>query len=222
MSPFWERTLLAIAPRLFSGGLAALQQSLRIQFVGAEELFERWRRERVILAFWHNRVLLMPLAAQGQPICILTSFSRDGELAARALARWGIATVRGSASRGGTAGFLQLVRAYRRGFHLAVVPDGPRGPRYQVKLGVIHLARATGAAIFPVTYSASRFLQLHSWDRLLVPLPFADVRYYVGTPLQVTPDLSGDALERVRRELEQQLCSLTERADRETARQLPQ
>lgn len=221
MHPIWERFLLAAAPRILSGALHALGKSSRIEFVGAEELFARWQRETVIVAFWHNRVLPMPLATRGQRICILTSHSRDGELAARALARWGIETVRGSASRGGASGFLQLVRAYRRGRHLAVVPDGPRGPRYRVKEGVIHLAKATGAAVFPVTVSASRFVQLRSWDRLLVPLPFARVRYYVGSPLFVGREVQAKELERMRMELETRLRNLTERADRETAWRQP-
>ncbi len=221
MAPLFERLWLASVPRLASAAVAALQRTLRVEFVGAGELFERWRRERVILAFWHNRVVLMPLAAQGQPVCILISYSRDGELAARALARWGIATVRGSASRAGASGFLQLVRAYRQGYHLAVVPDGPRGPRYQVKKGVVHLAKATGAPLFPVTYSASRFIQLQSWDRLLIPLPFAHVRYYVGTPLCVARENTEEEMEQIRTELEQRLVALTDRADRETARRRP-
>ncbi|GIW44421.1 MAG: hypothetical protein KatS3mg077_1703 [Candidatus Binatia bacterium] len=221
MHPTWERFLLAAAPPILSGALHALGRSVRIEFVGAEELFARWQRETVIVAFWHNRVLPMPLATRGQRICILTSHSRDGELAARALARWGIETVRGSASRGGTRGFLQLVRAYRRGCHLAVVPDGPRGPRYCVKEGVIRLAQATGAAVFPVSCSASRFVQLRSWDRLLVPLPFARLRYYVGSPLMVGRDMRVEELEQMRTELEARLRDLTERADRETALRQP-
>ncbi len=221
MTPLLERVLLAVTPRLASAALAALERSLRVEFVGAEHLFDRWHRERVILAFWHNRVLLMPLAAQGQPVCILISYSRDGELAARALARWGIEAVRGSASRGGTRGFLQLVHAYRQGYHLAVVPDGPRGPRYQVKRGVLHLAKATGAPVFPVTYSASRFVQLKSWDRLLIPLPFARIRYYVDAPLCIARDSTEEELEQSRAELERRLLALTDRADRETARRQP-
>jgi lysophospholipid acyltransferase (LPLAT)-like uncharacterized protein len=221
MRPQWERMLIACTPPLLSGALRLLQRSLRLEFCEAEELFERWQRERVILAFWHNRVVLMPLATNGQPVCILNSRSRDGEIATRALRRWGVESVRGSASRGGTAGFLQLVRAYREGFHLAVVPDGPRGPRYQVKPGVIRLAKATGAPVFPVTYSASRFVQLRSWDRLLIPLPFARARYYVGAPLAIPREADPDAMEQARQDLEVRLRELTARADRETARHIP-
>jgi lysophospholipid acyltransferase (LPLAT)-like uncharacterized protein len=75
----------------------------------------------VIIAFWHNRLLMMPIAAAGRPICILNSQHRDGEIATRVASRWNVRSVRGSATRGAVAGFLSLVRAYREGFSLAVV-----------------------------------------------------------------------------------------------------
>lgn len=221
MNSHVEAFLLACAPRALSAALSLLRHSVRLEFVGAQALFDTWQRRQVILAFWHNRLLLMPLATHGQRICILTSRSRDGEIATRALQRWGVVSVRGSASRGGASGFLQLVRAYRSGYHLAVVPDGPRGPRYQVKEGVVYLAKATGAPVFPVTYSASSFLQLRSWDRLLIPLPFARCRYYVGEPLLVARHAPPPQIEAARQELEQRLCALTERSDRETAGRVP-
>lgn len=217
MHPWTEKALLALAPPLLSGALRLVSATWKLRLIDAELLFATWTQRPVILAFWHNRVLPLPLVARGQRVCILNSQSRDGEIATRALARWNIHSVRGSATRGGEKGFLALVRAQRRGYHLAVVPDGPRGPRYVVKPGVIHLARFTGAPIFPVTASASRFHQLRSWDRLLVPLPFAEVRYYVGEPLEVAAHSDEARLEHWRRELEQRLRQLTERADQETA-----
>ena len=111
---------------------------MRIQYVDADDLFARWARgEQIILAFWHNRVVMMPIPYQGRgrKVCIMNSQHRDGEIATRALERWGIRSVRGSATRGGAGGFLQLVNAFRDGYDLAVVPDGPRGPRYVVKRG---------------------------------------------------------------------------------------
>lgn len=221
MHPWTERVLLSLAPPLLSGALRLVSLTWKRRLVDTERLFATWERQPVIIAFWHNRVIPLPLVVGGQRVCILNSQSRDGEIATRALARWHIHAVRGSATRGGETGGLALVRAHRRGYHLAVVPDGPRGPRYVVKPGVIHLARLTGAPVFPVTVSASRFRQLRSWDRLLVPLPFAEVRYYVGEPLEVAEDCTDSTIERLRGELEQRLRQLTERADRETARALP-
>ncbi len=221
MHPWAERTLLALAPPLLSGALRAAAATWKIELVDAEPLLATWEEREVILAFWHNRVLPLPILAGGRRICVLNSRSRDGEIATRALARWGIHSVRGSASRGGQAGFLALVRAQRHGFHLAVVPDGPRGPRYVAKSGVVHLARFTGAPVFPVTFSADRFRQLGSWDRLLIPLPFAHLRVYAGEPVCVPREADDSIIERKRGELEARLRALTTRADRETARVPP-
>lgn len=216
--PAWRapllRLLTAVAPALISGALRLLKLTVRIRFVDADALFARLGRgEQLILAFWHNRVLMMPIANPGSKLCIMNSQSRDGEIATRALARWGIRSVRGSATRGGVGGFLQLVRAYRDGYSLAVVPDGPRGPRYVVKAGVIHLARATGATIFPVTYAATWRRDLHTWDRLIIPLPFARVTYVAGEPLAVPRHATDAEVEVLRQELEARLNRITERAE---------
>lgn len=210
--------LTAVAPLLISMALRVLALTVRIRYVGAEDLFARWARgEQVILAFWHNRVLMMPIAGRGQRLCIMNSQSRDGEIATRALARWGIRSVRGSATRGGAGGFLQLVRAFRDGYHLAVVPDGPRGPRYVAKPGVIHLARATGAVIVPVTYAAARQRRLGTWDGLVVPLPFARVEFRVAEALAVPRDATEEQVEALRSELEVRLNAITLAADQAMA-----
>ncbi|MFI5397373.1 MAG: lysophospholipid acyltransferase family protein [Candidatus Binatia bacterium] len=213
------RLLTAVAPILLSGALWVIAKTLRIRFAGAEDLFGRWRRgERVIIAFWHDRAVMMPVAYRGRKMCIMNSQHRDGEIATRAAARWGIRAVRGSATRGGVAGFLQLLRAYRDHYDLAVVPDGPRGPRHVVKPGIIHLARATGAPIFPVTYAATRQRQLRSWDRLIIPLPFARVLYVAGEPIEVSRHADDDEIEAKRLTLEARLNDITEMAEAEVAR----
>jgi len=204
------RLLTAVAPFLISAVLRLVALTIRVRYHNADDLFARWARgEQVILALWHNRVVMMPIAGRGQKVCIINSQSRDGEIATRALERWGIRSVRGSATRGGAGGFLQLVNAYRDGYNLAVVPDGPRGPRYAVKPGVIHLARATGATIIPVTYDATRKRQLRSWDRLIIPLPFAQVHFIAGEPLIVPRHADDDAVERLRLDLEARLQAIT-------------
>ena len=210
----WQAFLTAAAPVLISMALRLLALTVRVRYVGAEDLFARWARgEQVILAFWHNRVVMMPIAGRGQRLCIMNSQSRDGEIATRALARWGIRSVRGSATRGGAGGFLQLVRAFRDGYQLAVVPDGPRGPRYVAKPGVIHLARATGAVIVPVTYAAAWERRLGTWDRLLVPLPFARVEFRIADSLAVPRDANDEQVEALRSELEARLNAITVAAD---------
>ena len=218
----WRARMLALlvvtGPYLISAALWLLSKVVRIRFVNAETLFGRWQRgEQVIVAFWHDRLVMMPIAYGGHKLCIMNSQHRDGEIATRALARWGIRSVRGSATRGGVAGFMQLVNAFRDGYDLAVVPDGPRGPRHVVKPGIIHLARATGAPIIPVTYAATRKRQLRSWDRLMIPLPFSQVLYVAGESLEVPRNTTDEEIEAKRRTLEERLNQITERAETEVA-----
>jgi len=212
--PWWRRPLLRFLartmPPVLHVLLRLLRATLRVEYVHAEALRDRWARgERVILSFWHNRLLVLPVVAAGVPICIMVSQHRDGEMATGLLAPWGITTVRGSATRGAVGGFLRLVDAYRRGHNLAVLPDGPRGPRYVAKPGAVRLAKAVGAPIFPLAYAASPVKLLRSWDRLLIPLPFARVVIEVGEPLTVPPHASSEQLERSRVELEQRLNLVT-------------
>jgi lysophospholipid acyltransferase (LPLAT)-like uncharacterized protein len=144
--------------------------------------------ERFILAFWHRHLLLMPYAYRGRRITVLISRSRDGELIARTVARFGIHAARGSSGppeKGGTLGLRELLRRARQGYDLAFTPDGPRGPLGVVQPGVILAAAATGFPVQPVAIAASRARRLRSWDRFLVPLPLATVHVVYGEPLSV-------------------------------------
>jgi lysophospholipid acyltransferase (LPLAT)-like uncharacterized protein len=187
---------------------------LRVEYVGDASLRARWASgEHVILSFWHDRLLILPVISEGVPMCIMVSQHRDGEVATRLLAAWRIATVRGSATRGAVGGFLRLVDAYRNGRSLAVLPDGPRGPRRVAKPGVVHLAKATGAPIYPMAYAASRAWRLKSWDRLVVPKPFARLRIEIGVPLSVPHDAPPELLAGLRAEVETRLNRLSTSAE---------
>jgi len=83
----------------------------------------------------------------------------------------------------------------------------------QAKPGIVHLARATGAEIVPVSYAADRAWRLRSWDRLIIPKPFARITVAVGEPIRVARDSDGEKLEALRRELEQRLNGLGEQAE---------
>jgi lysophospholipid acyltransferase (LPLAT)-like uncharacterized protein len=207
----YRKGLARLAPPLLTFTLRLLRWTVRVDTVGGEPLRARWANgERAIVAFWHNRLLMLPLIAEGQPICILVSQHRDGEIATHLLDAWGVSTVRGSATRGAVGGFLRLVDAYRHGHTIAMVPDGPRGPRYVAKPGVVYLAKALGSPIYPIAYAANRVARLRSWDGLVIPLPFARLRIQFGEPLQVPPDASAAQLDDYRAELEQRLNALTQ------------
>jgi lysophospholipid acyltransferase (LPLAT)-like uncharacterized protein len=201
----------AVLSLLAAGFLRGLRATLRLHHHGDGQLRE-WEREGkpFILAFWHRHLLLMPYAYRGRRISVLVSQSRDGELIARTVARLGIDSSRGSSSRGGMAGMRALLRKAADGWDIAFTPDGPRGPLREVQPGVILAAAATGLPIQPVAIAASRAKLLRSWDRFMVPLPFAKVHFVYGEPLAV--ERRGN-LEAAAAELKRRLDAAESRAE---------
>jgi hypothetical protein len=172
--------------------------------------------EPAIAALWHQSLLAAAWLLRGRRIAVPVSLSRDGDLTAAVLARLGYPSPpRGSSSRGATGLLRQMIRSRREGLWVGVLPDGPRGPARVAKPGVLAVARATGAAIHPVGMAARPALRFGSWDRTFLPLPFARVRVAYGPPLLVPKNTRDEALEELRRRLEQELDRLTEAAERE-------
>jgi len=148
---------LTFLPTLGAGVIRLLGKVLRIRTLGAENVEDLHRKGKaIIIAFWHGRQLMMPLAYRGEEAHILISQHRDGELIQRVVARFGFRAVRGSSTRGGSSALRHLIRLGQAGKDLVVTPDGPKGPRQVAQMGVIHLARATGLPIVPLTFGCSK------------------------------------------------------------------
>ena len=171
------------------------------------------KRQPVILAFWHGRMLMAPFFYRGRGLRILISHHTDGELIHRVMSRFGFKSVRGSTRRKGSAAFRELIRWCRQGWDIAITPDGPRGPRYVVQKGVIELARKTGLPIVPVTYSTERRLMCSSWDEMVIPRPFTKGVFIWGPPVRVDSNCDPDHTELHRLQLQALLRRLTEEAD---------
>ena len=164
-------------------------------------------------AFWHGRLLMMPLVYKGKNLSFLVSPHRDGQIVGRALRRFGFHAILGSTNRKGFAAFKQMLKATKDGSDIALVPDGPRGPRYRVQIGVVELARLTGRPVVPLTFSASRRKIFNSWDRFLLPYPFSKGVFIWGEPVRVDPGGDRSYMEEKRMLLENRLNELTEEAD---------
>ncbi len=162
----------AVALRLYA-------RTLRIVIDDRIGLAENAGAAPVLWIFWHNRMLLVPICYRRmfprRPGVVLTSASRDGEMLAAFMRRFGFEAARGSSSRRGMRALLALTRRVREGFDVGITPDGPRGPRYRLGPGVISLARKTGAPIVPMALNYERYWCLKSWDRFMIPKPFSKV-----------------------------------------------
>ena len=194
----------------------------RWQIVGAEIPRAFWEKEEpFILAFWHGRLLMMPHCWDlTVPIHMLISQHRDGLLIADTVAHFGIKTVSGSSSRGGSNALRTMVKHLRAGRCVGITPDGPRGPRMRSSKGIITVARLSGAPVIPATYATTNGQILHSWDRFLLAWPFSKGVIIWGNPIEVPAGADAEAMEKARQRVEESLSSITAKANRLTDREL--
>jgi lysophospholipid acyltransferase (LPLAT)-like uncharacterized protein len=167
---------------------------------------------RYICVFWHEN-LLLPAYQFGRPdIRVLISQHRDGELIAR-ICRWlGFGLVRGSTTRGGVEAVRELLRVGRES-HVAITPDGPRGPRRRVQAGVVYLAARMRLPIIPMGIGYDRPWRAKSWDRFAFPRPWSRACCITGAPIQVPADASREELETFRLRVERALECISQAAE---------
>lgn len=168
--------------------------------------------KRYLYCGWHEQLLFGGCAGRSYDLSAIVSQHRDGALAAGALAAMGMAIVRGSSSRGGTRALRQAIEITRT-LHMAITPDGPRGPRRVLKEGVVYLASRTGVSIVPVACASNHtFLVRGSWTDMIVPLPFGRTWMVYGDPIHVPPKIRREELARYTREVQQAVEDLNDRA----------
>lgn len=208
---------VAVLSLLAAGYIRLVWLTGRWRIENAETATEMVRAGQPFIGcFWHGRMLMIPNAWRMRaPMRILISRHRDGLFISRTLRYLGIGTIAGSSSRGGAAALMSIVRALRGGEYVGITPDGPRGPRMRAAPGAVAAAKLSGAPLVPVSYSASRRRILSSWDRFMLPLPFARGIVRIGAPIEVPQSADENELERVRRQLEETLIALTQTLDAE-------
>lgn len=192
----------------------ALGRTWRWRLDGRDHFDAVWARDRpAVWVFWHRCLVPAMLYFRDRDVVTIASQNFDGEWASR-LARWfGYRTVRGSTSRGAVRALVQLKRYMEAGATTAFAVDGPRGPALKVQPGCIWLAQATGNPIVPFHVAARAAWTARSWDRTLVPKPFATVAIAVGAPMTVEPGLDDASLEQARLRVEQAMLALVQRAE---------
>jgi lysophospholipid acyltransferase (LPLAT)-like uncharacterized protein len=168
----------------------------------------------IIYAFWHGRQLVLFKANPEKKLAVLASHSRDGEMQARICKRFGLEVVRGSSSRGGMTSLLGLSKMLKKKMAIGMAVDGPKGPVYSAKPGVVMLARQSGSPIVPITVGFVRSWQLSkTWDKFLVPKPFTTAYVAYGQPLYIGTCSSPNEIEKTTSRLSEKLVDLTAKVD---------
>jgi lysophospholipid acyltransferase (LPLAT)-like uncharacterized protein len=184
---------------------------------GGEAAESFWDRDQpFILAFWHGRILMMPYCwRRRQPINMLISQHRDGQIIARTVSHFGIETIVGSSSKGGSAALRAMLQSLKGGTCVGITPDGPRGPRMRASDGIVQVAKLSGRPILPCSFATRRRKILGSWDRFAVALPFSEGVFVWGAPITIPKDAKASDLQAARDAVEASLNAITEQADRQ-------
>ena len=200
-----QRLILAIVPRLVWLLLMIVGRTWRFEVIaedGVTPAFHGFTPSREIYCFWHQCVLPCAFYFRSTHATILISQSFDGELITRTLQCFGFRAVRGSSSRGGREGLLALRRVLDQNAPAIFTADGPRGPIYKSKLGPIKLGQLTGAPIGSFHLQPEKAWTMRSWDRFLVPKPFARIAVSWGRWVVVPESISAEDLEDKRNQLD--------------------
>ncbi|HEX3954943.1 MAG TPA: lysophospholipid acyltransferase family protein [Stellaceae bacterium] len=168
-----------------------------------------------ILAFWHGRLLMIPMAWQRlAPMHMLISAHRDGRIIADAVTYFGVHSVAGSTRHGGSAALRTMLKRLAAGDCVGITPDGPRGPATEASNGIVNVARLAGVPIVPVVFATSRRRILRSWDRFQLALPFGRGVFIWGEPIVVERNLDEAGIERARLLVESRMNEIAADADR--------
>ena len=204
------RWLIAFGFRL----LRVWAGTLRYEIDDRSNLLTDAKGESYVGALWHNRLLLIAHVLQKfaphRPGAGLISASRDGDLIAPLIERFGFQVVRGSSSRMGASATLELAGVLDAGRDVLITPDGPRGPAYELGPGIVFLAQKSGAPIQPINLEFSSCWRVNSWDRFILPRPFSRVRVIFGALHRVKPTGTPEEFEAERKRLQDAMMSLVE------------
>lgn len=176
---WWQRMGLGVGAAV----LRVLGATWRYRTIGFTNVsVRRDAGAPTIFAFWHGQMLPLLYRHRGDGVALLISSHGDGEIIARVAHTFGFRTIRGSTSRGATGALRTIVRTLRQGIEVGVTPDGPRGPAGEFAPGAVIVAHQAETPIVLMAVSADRAWRLGSWDRFMIPKPFARVTIAYDEP----------------------------------------
>jgi lysophospholipid acyltransferase (LPLAT)-like uncharacterized protein len=210
----WQRMQFAFVGAVASVFIALVGRTLRVEFSWEEGSIGSMDNVYPgIYPFWHRCVLGATWIFRHRNFAVLTSRSRDGEFIARVIQRFGYVPIRGSSSRGGLRGLLEMDTFVKNGGGTAFTIDGPRGPRFVAKRGPVLLARTTGVAITAFYVAMEKAWVINTWDAMMIPRPFSRAFVRVARKIFVPPDASDEQLSAAHSEMQAALDRVTAYAD---------
>ena len=208
-----------LAPALLTGFARLLHKTCKVHITGFEHLHEYIEQQQAMLpCYWHQQMtfaidFLVGLHKQGVKSSILVSPSKDGEIGAAVLKNLGINVLRGSAHRTGAQSIRDVYQTIsKEKCSVGAAADGPLGPAFEAKSGVITLAQLSGAPIIPIANACTRALHFNSWDNFFLPLPFSTIHLLIGEPILVEKRVTAEQVTELQQRLTDRLNKLSHEA----------
>ena len=199
---WWKTVWPWLITRTAQGLIKVVLWTCRIEYVGTAKFFSIAQKQACVLMLWHDRLALVApllLRVPGATALSYTAFvsaSRDGQLVNEICASYPNVRIISVSHDGRHHALRALIQQLQTKQEvLLITPDGPRGPRHQVKPGLAMAARKATAPVIPFSWSTSRFWQLRTWDRMMFPKPFSKIVVTFGTPLTMTGEDDDQRLE---------------------------
>ncbi len=206
---FKERLLIRFLGFVFYIFTNLIGKTVRFQIEGWEILEKIERDGKIpILAFWHNRIFLATYYFRFRGIIVMSSQSFDSEYVARFIQRFGFGIVKGSSTRGGVGGLIEMIRLMKKGFPTGFSVDGPKGPVYRAKTGTLLLAKKTENPVLPFSVETENYWTIKSWDKLQIPKPFTRAKIFIAEAIDVSKNADDSEMKNKHLELQKKLDEL--------------
>ena len=210
----WYRLVLFLVPRLVTGYFRLVDLTSKKIFLNSEYEDQVCKKRPFACSCFHGTMLFPVYYCRRYPGVVMVSRSWDGELIDRSIRRMGYDTTRGSSSKGGKEALWEMIDVIKeRKYCSGLAVDAPRGPSRQVKIGIVVVAKETGQPVVPFVSWATRKIQFHSWDSMILPLPFSTIVMAFGKPIEVLPSLSNEEYEDIRQEIEKEMLRVQEQVE---------
>lgn len=177
---------LILVPFIGSLVIRLLYFSNKKEFHSSESIGD----EPTIFACWHGELIMFThsyLHYKKNPHAkVFVSSHFDGNLIAETIKKFGLEIIHGSTNRNAARVLIQGIKALKEGYDIGITPDGPKGPRHEVADGIIVMAQKTKTKIVLVEIKPTKYWQLNSWDKFVIPKPFGIIKFYHSELIDVT------------------------------------
>ncbi|MFW6007512.1 MAG: lysophospholipid acyltransferase family protein [Halanaerobiales bacterium] len=184
MKSYWEKVKFEIINWILYVIIYISNLTLRIKVIGKENLE---KKSPLIISVWHRYIWIIVYYFRYKKYYTLASLSKDGEYISSILNKLGWQVIRGSSSKGGARSLIKLYKNIKKNCDNKVVltPDGPTGPLYKIKPGIIYLQEKTDGYITPLGIAVAGKKEANSWDKFVIPYPFTRVVLVIGEPVKL-------------------------------------